>query len=131
MATELHVEIVTPEASAFSDSATAVVLPAWKGELGVYPEHDQLLCLVQPGRLTVTTAGGDQRFVLGRGFAEIGPDRVTILTESCEASDAIDKQKASEALAAANAIIAKGDGASEAFAQAVRDAAHAQARIDG
>lgn len=94
MASTLQLEIVTPEKAAFSGEASQVVLPAWKGQLGVLPEHDHLLALLRGGIAIVQTAAGDTRFVLGRGFAEIGPDRVTVLTDSCEAADSIDKAQA-------------------------------------
>lgn len=98
MASTLQLEIVTPEKAAFSGTASQVILPAWRGQLGVLPEHDHLLALLRGGIAIVQTPAGDTRFVLGRGFAEIGPDRVTVLTDSCEAADTIDKAQATAEL---------------------------------
>ena len=71
MAGTTHVRIVTPERRVFDGPATEVVLPAWEGELGVYPDHDALLALLRSGTCRVHTAEGVQRWVVGRGFAEI------------------------------------------------------------
>ena len=130
MGTELQVNIVTPQSSAYTGRAAEVVLPAWNGELGVLPDHDTLLCLMKPGKLTIRSSEGDESFVLGRGFAEIGPDRVTVLTESCEAPADIDRDQAQQSLSEAHAIIAEGDGTSARFANAISKAEHEQARLD-
>ena len=78
MADSLQLDIVTPQASVYSGPASEVVLPAWEGQLGVYPHHDALLALLRAGRCAVTTAAGVQTYVIGRGFAGIGPDRTEI-----------------------------------------------------
>lgn len=98
MASTLQLDIVTPEKNAFSGPATQVTLPAWQGQLGVLPEHDHLLALLRGGVAIVQTDAGETRWVMGRGFAEIGPDRVTVLTDSCERADTIDKATAAAQL---------------------------------
>lgn len=130
MATHLAVEIVTPERSAFSGTASEVVLPAWEGELGVYPDHDALLTLVRPGSCQVATPSGTLRYVIGRGFAEIGPTSVTILTDSCEEVAKIDKAGASRDLHTAEQEMASSDAQSEKYRQARLNYEHALARLD-
>lgn len=130
MATALQVDLVTPEASVFSGSASEVVLPAWEGEMGIYPDHDALLTLLRAGTCQVTTAQGAQRYVVGRGFAEIGPDRVTILTDSCVALSAVDKAKAGADLAAAEAALAEAEFDTEKYRQAQIAIEHARARLE-
>ena len=39
----------------------------------------------RPGVVTVYTAEGVKKYQVGEGFAEAGPDRVVILTETCTA----------------------------------------------
>ena len=103
MATELQLDIVTPAASVYSGPATEVILPAWDGELGVYPQHDTLLALLRAGTCTVTTPTGQLRYVVGRGFADIGSGSVTLLTDSCEPVDKIDPVEAKERQACSSA----------------------------
>ena len=107
------IDIVTPEAGVFSGPVTQVILPAWEGEEGVLPGHDAKLALLRGGVCTVYSAQGQTRYAIGRGFAEIGGDRVTLLTDSCEAADAIDKAAASQDKSDLTAELAKADWVSE------------------
>ncbi len=84
MATDLQLDIVTPERGAFSGRVNHVILPAWDGQMGCYPNHTLGLVLLRGGVVTVSGANGDVRWVVGRGFAEIGADRVTMLTDLAE-----------------------------------------------
>ncbi|MEO0601009.1 MAG: ATP synthase F1 subunit epsilon [Myxococcota bacterium] len=127
----LQVDIVTPEASAFSGEASEVILPAWEGQLGVYPGHDSLLSLIRAGRCVVTTSQGVHRYVVGRGFAEIGPDHVTILTDRFEKLEAVDKAKAQKELDEAEKELLECDASSERWNQAQIALEHARARLAG
>jgi F-type H+-transporting ATPase subunit epsilon len=97
----LQVDIVTPERQVFSGHAVELRAPGWNGEFDILPGHALYLSLLRGGTLTVVTEAGAQRFVVGRGFAEAGPDRVTILTEDCVAADAADRSSAQQELTAA------------------------------
>lgn len=101
MATSLQLDIVTPERNVFSGTVSQVVIPAWNGQMGVLPEHDALLALLRGGIAIAHTPSGEVRYVVGRGFAEIGPTQVTLLTDSCERADEIDKAAAARELQAA------------------------------
>ncbi|MEN0067350.1 MAG: ATP synthase F1 subunit epsilon [Myxococcota bacterium] len=127
----LQVDIVTPEASAFSGEASEVLLPAWEGQLGVYPGHDTLLSLIRAGRCEVTTADGVTKYVVGRGFADIGPDHVTILTDRFEKLEAVDKAEAQADLDAAEKELLESDASSERWNQAQIALEHARARLAG
>lgn len=120
MATSLSVHIVTPERKVFSGSASEVVLPAWEGETGVLPDHDPLLALLRAGTCTVASTEGAKVWVVGRGFAEIGPDAVTILTSTAVAPKDIDRAKAQKELDAAERSLMGAE---------VGTAAHAMAQI--
>lgn len=126
----LQVEIVTPEKLVFSGEASEVLLPAWEGQLGVYPQHDALLALLRAGRCSVTTGKEVREYVVARGFAEIGPTMVTILTEACDLKAEIDADEAKKALAEAEAAMASmEDVYSEQYHQAQLAQEHAQARL--
>ena len=115
----IHVEIVTPTR----------VAPGFVGEFGVLPGHTPFLSVVRPGLVTVHTESGDHRFVVGSGFVEAGPDRLTVLTEQFERAEDVDKDAARAELAAAEKALASADPASGEFKNAERDAALAQARL--
>jgi F-type H+-transporting ATPase subunit epsilon len=81
----LQVSIVTPRAVAWKGEADSVQAPGELGEFGVLPQHIPFLSTLRPGLVTVYRGGAVTRYKVGTGFAEAGPDRVVILTESCEA----------------------------------------------
>ncbi|TNE90057.1 MAG: ATP synthase F1 subunit epsilon [Deltaproteobacteria bacterium] len=91
----LHVDIVTPTKLAWSGEATEVGVPGFLGEFDVLPGHEDYLSLTTGGLITVTDAAGKvHKFVVGRGFAEAGMDRVTVLVDSCLSADEVDKASA-------------------------------------
>jgi len=130
MATELQLDIVTPMKSAFSGTVRQVILPAWEGEEGALPDHDTELALLRGGVCTVISEQGEQRWAVGRGFAEISGTAVTLLTDSAELQDEVDKAAARTDYTQAEQELASADWTSEQ-ANLLRAAMEvAQARID-
>ena len=128
---ELHVDIVTPERLVLSGAALEVRVPGWEGQFGVLPGHDMFLALLRAGVCTVIdTDNRETRYVVGRGFAEAGPDKVTVLTDSCELAAEVDKAQARADLSDAEAAQGKLDPLSEAYRNALTRAEHAQARLE-
>ena len=126
----LQVEIVTPEKRVFSGEASEVLLPAWEGQMGIYPQHDSLLTLLRCGRCVVATKSGVKEYVVGRGFAEIGPTVVTLLTEACDVRDEIDRDAAQRDLdEAEKALGTMEDVYSEQYKQLQIAHEHAKARL--
>ena len=78
---DLQIDIVTPQREVFSGTATEVRVPGWLGEFGVLPGHDVILSLLRAGVCTVIGNGVEQKFLIGRGFAEVGPESVRLLTD--------------------------------------------------
>ena len=101
---ELTIDIVTPTALVFTGKATAIRVPGWEGEFEVLEGHDTLLSLLRGGITTVTTASGETRYITGRGFVEAGPDRVTLLADSCILASEADKTTAHADIEAGEAI---------------------------
>lgn len=125
----LHVDIVTPEKIVFSGSADEIRVPGVNGEFGVLPDHALFLSLLRGGILTLT-GPQSKRFVIGRGFAEAGPDRVVVLTDSCEAAEGVDKAAAAKLLADTDRVLADSAADSDERLVAERDAELARARLE-
>ena len=130
MARTLRLEIVTPEAKAYSEDVDMVVLPGTDGELGVYPQHVPVLTTLKPGELRVIKSGQETALAVGEGFAEITGDSISVLTDMALESTAIDESAAEAAVAHAQAAM-KGDlGAEEvASVQASLQKALVQLRV--
>lgn len=103
MAETLRLEIVTPQAVAFSEQVEMVTLPAGEGQIGVYPHHVRLITQIVPGEIIVTSDGQDRFLAVGEGLVEITGDHVSIVTDMAIPADTIDELKAEEARARAEA----------------------------
>jgi F-type H+-transporting ATPase subunit epsilon len=102
----LRLEIVTPQATVFSEDVHLVTLPAIEGEMGVYPHHLRLITQLVPGEVIVATDGRERYLAVGEGLVEVTADRVTIVTDMAIPSDRIDEAKAEEARERAAARLA-------------------------
>lgn len=90
--------IITPDRIFYENQVEMVEFNTTEGEIGVLPGHIPLTVIVKPGILDITEAGGDKVAALHAGFAEILPDRVTILAEVIEWPEEIDEERANAAL---------------------------------
>jgi len=115
VAATLKLEIVTPEATAYSEEVEMVTLPGVEGELGVYPNHVPLLTTLNPGELRVLKGGKETFLAIGEGFVEITGTSVSVLTDMALDISAIDENAAEAAIARAKAAM-KEDLGSEAAA---------------
>ena len=101
---KFHLEVISPERVFYTGDVEMVELTTTEGDIGVYAEHIPLTSVVAPGVLTITESSesdGSREAAVLEGFLEILPDKVTILAQSCEWPDEIDRKRAEEAKARA------------------------------
>ena len=101
----LRLEIVTPEAKAYSEDVDMVTLPGSEGELGIYPQHVPVLTTLRPGELRILKDGQETALAVGEGFVEITGETVSILTDMALRSENIDAEAAEAAVARAQAAM--------------------------
>jgi F-type H+-transporting ATPase subunit epsilon len=97
MANTLQLEIVTPEATVYSEAVDMVTLPAVEGQMGVLPQHVRLMTQLVPGELTVLKDGHENYLAVGEGLVEVTNDHVSIVTNMAVAIENIDEAVAEEA----------------------------------
>ena len=107
MADELMLEIVTPEKLAVSDHVEEVTIPGTEGEFGVLRGHASLLSSIEIGELSYTKDDKKVHYAVETGYAEVLPNKVTILVESAVRADLIDKESARKEKDDAEARLAK------------------------
>jgi F-type H+-transporting ATPase subunit epsilon len=90
-------EIVTPEATVYSEVVEMVTLPAVEGQMGVLPQHVRLMTQMVPGELIVRKNGHEDYLAVGEGLVEITNDHVSIVTNMAIALESIDEAAAEEA----------------------------------
>ena len=97
MANAIKLEIVTPEATVYSEDVDMVTLPGVEGQMGVLPQHVRLMTQLVPGELIVRKDGHDDFMAVGEGLVEVNNERVSIVTNMAIAVDRIDEAAAEEA----------------------------------
>lgn len=93
MVDKYRLEVVTPKRIVAETDVLEVVAPGELGEFGILPGHTEYLSLLRPGEVRLKEEGGERYFAVGRGFAEAGPARLTILTEFAEEAKDLDPEE--------------------------------------
>jgi len=108
MANSINLEVVTPDQAVVSDEVQMVVAPGTYGEFGVLPGHTSFLTTLKTGMLRYKDTGGSERLIfINGGFAEVLPDKVTVLAESAERRRDIDMERARAAMKRAEERLAE------------------------
>jgi F-type H+-transporting ATPase subunit epsilon len=97
MADTIKLEIVTPQATVYSEDVDMVTLPGVEGQMGILPHHVRLMTQLVPGEMIVRKNGQVRFLAVGEGLVEVTGDRVAILTDMAVATENIDEAKAEEA----------------------------------
>jgi len=101
MADTLHLQIVTPDKLLVREDADSVQIPGKGGYLGILPGHAPLITELMIGEISFSKGGNTQYYAVSWGFAEVLPDKVTILADTAERAEDIDVARAQEAKARA------------------------------
>jgi F-type H+-transporting ATPase subunit epsilon len=103
--------VVTPERQLLRETVVDVAIPGLDGQLGILPGHAPLMTELGIGELSYRTSTSSQPVVLAviSGFAEVLPDRVTVLAETAERAEEIDLARAEEAKIRAEKRLSAGD----------------------
>jgi F-type H+-transporting ATPase subunit epsilon len=129
MADTFKLEIVTPEKKVVETAAEEVQIPGKNGYLGVLPGHAPLITELAVGEIIYCENSNEQRLAVAWGFAEVLPDKVTILAESAERPSEINVERAREAKERAEQRLTSGD--TEVDVDRALDALHrAESRLD-
>ena len=111
MADTFALRIITPDKIFYEGDVVMAEFNTTEGGIGIYKNHMPITVIIRPGVLTITEAEGEKKAALHAGFAEVLPDKVTILAENIEWPDEIDVERAQSAEERARERIAtKGDG---------------------
>lgn len=98
MENKLRLQIVTPYGLVLSEDVDDVVCAGSEGEFGVLPGHAPFLTTLKVGMLTCRKDNEARYFFVNSGYAEVGPDKVTVLADSSENSEEIDVERAKAAM---------------------------------
>ncbi len=131
MADAITLEVVTPEREVVRESVAEVQLPGLSGYLGILPGHTPLLTELGIGPLSYKKGPESGYIAIIGGFAEVLPERVTVLAEAAERSEEIDETGARADLAEAEKKLAVGSADPNTDWDAVlKSVASARARLE-
>jgi F-type H+-transporting ATPase subunit epsilon len=109
MSDTFQLEIVTPEKKVVDTPAEEVQIPGKNGYLGVLPGHAPLITELSVGEIKYRSGAEEQRLAVAWGFAEVLPDKVTVLAETAERPSEIDVERARKAKERAEQRLTSGD----------------------
>jgi F-type H+-transporting ATPase subunit epsilon len=106
----VNLEIVSPERLLLSQPVDMVVIPASEGDMGVLEGHAPMIVMLRGGVITLYEGDRitDQMFVAG-GFAEVTPERCTVLANEVMPVAELDRAEGERRLAEADAVLAEID----------------------
>ena len=105
--THIELQVVTPDRLLVQERVDEVEVPGAHGYFGVLPGHTPLLASLGIGELWYRKGQEKTYLSIAGGFAEVLPDRVTILARVAERAEDIDPQRAEEARARAEKRLAE------------------------
>lgn len=98
MASTLHLDVVSAEASIFSGEASFVALPGEAGEMGILPHHAPLISRIRPGTMKIVLPDGKEEYIfVAGGIIEVQPNGVTVLSDTAVRGADLDEAKAQKA----------------------------------
>jgi F-type H+-transporting ATPase subunit epsilon len=130
-ATKFQVRLVTPDRVLVDAGADAVEMPGRTGYLEALPGAAPLLTELGAGEVRIHGGeAGDQRYNVAWGFAEVLPDRVTILAESALKPEEIDTARAQQRLQDGEKMWNEAGEDAAAYARANEVIAEAESRLE-
>ncbi len=104
----LFVRVVSQEGEVFNGEAQAVFCRSFGGDVGIYPNHSQLLSLIRPGAVRIKPREGEEILLyISGGILEVQPSMLLILADVIERPEELNQAAAEEAMAEARALLSK------------------------
>ena len=95
--TKINLQVVSADRALVNEVVDEVEIPGWDGYFGVWPGHTPLLAALTVGTLWYRQGSEKYYLAIAFGFAEIQPDRVTVLAQIAEKAEEIDLGRAEAA----------------------------------
>lgn len=127
MAEKIKFELVSPERLLLDQNVDMVVVPGSEGQFGVLAGHTPMISAVKPGVIDVHDGGQiTARIFVSGGFAEVVPERVTVLAEDAQPVGEIDRTKVEGRIRDLESDLSAADGVAKAPIQARLDVERAR-----
>lgn len=94
---QLHLKIVTPEQEIFDGDVDEITATTDQGEIGILPEHINLMTKVKPGSVMIKQGNKEILMAIGSGLLQVARNEAVITTDMAEKAEEIDEKGAEEA----------------------------------
>lgn len=117
---QFHLEIVTPERTAFTEEIEAVYVPTQSGTIGVLAHHVALFTLLSDGEIKIVSGKKEYYLAIGGGYMQVSQSGVSILVSRAVHTDELNEAEIKKAYQSAKEVISRQiKGVELANAQAV------------
>lgn len=94
---QLHLKIVTPEKLIFDEEVSQVNVSTEDGQIGILPNHTNLMAKLKPGELVIKQGGKVDTLAVGDGFLQVADNTLTIMTDLATYEKDIDEKAVEDA----------------------------------
>lgn len=94
---QIHLKIVTPEKLIFDEEVSQVNVSTEQGEIGILPNHANLMAKLAPGELVIKKNGKAESMAIGDGFLQIADNTLTVMTDLATYAQDIDERAVEDA----------------------------------
>jgi F-type H+-transporting ATPase subunit epsilon len=130
MAEMFLLEIVTPYRLLISEEVEEMTAVGGEGEFGVLPGHASLMTTLKPGGMSYRQKGKSSHIAVNSGFAEVGPEKVTILVANADRAEDIDLEQARRELSEAETRLGGLKEGDDQYSDAVSSVEVAAVRVE-
>ena len=130
MTQKLTLSIVTPQKQLVSEEVDQIIVPGTEGDLGILYDHAPILTLLRPGQLSYEIEGKTVFLVVSGGYLEVTDNRVTVLAETAEFLDEIDRERAERSQAESEKRLGQADISEEEYIETQNKLFRAIARLE-
>lgn len=97
-ATEIRIEVITPERTVLWDRTESIIVPGVDGYIGILHNHAPLVAGLRAGVVFYGAESGEKRrLAISGGFLEVADNHVRVLADTAELADEIDAERAEAA----------------------------------
>ncbi len=94
---QLRLKIVTPEKLIFDEEVSQVNVSTEDGQIGILPNHTNLMAKLEPGELVIKKSGKVDTLAIGDGFLQMANNTLTVMTDLATYEQDIDEKVVEEA----------------------------------
>jgi F-type H+-transporting ATPase subunit epsilon len=107
MANAFHLQIISPTKVVVDAHVPSAEIPGAEGDFGVLPGHAAFFSMLRPGVIDVTMSDGiHRRFFAATGYADVTPEKCTVISDHIQDLSEISPSEVHEALIAAKTALA-------------------------